>query len=145
MDLPARVMGPWPVQPRTTASICSQVFPQISCSERPFEAIESEVRSTRELANHLGITGNGLSALDVMRELSERVSPELGISLRELKIERRSLLARGHSQDLSSVDRMRKALAQVEAFEDVRLTDVQTDPRRGGKTFSLTIKFREGT
>jgi hypothetical protein len=103
------------------------------------------VRSTRELANHLGITGNGLSALEVMRELSERIAPELDISLRELKIERRNLLARGHSKDLVSVDRMKEALSQFEWFEDVRFTDVQTDPRRGGKTFSLTIKFREGT
>ena len=127
------------------ATICAQVFPQLSCGDASFDAIESEVRTTRELADHLGITGNGLSALDVMRELSERVSPELGISLRELKIERRSLLARGRSKDLGSVDRMREALARVESFEDVRLTNVQTDPRRGGKTFSLMIKFREGT
>ena len=127
------------------ATICSQTFPQVSCGEQPFEVIESEVRSTRELANHLGVTGSGLSALDVMRELSERVSPELGISLRELKIERRSLLARGRSKDLRSVDQMREALTRVESFQDVRLTDVQTDPRSGGKTFSLMIKFREGT
>ena len=127
------------------ATICAQTFPQVACSEQPFEAIEIQVRFKRELANHLGITGSGLSALEVMRELSERVSPELGISLRELKIERRSLLARGHSRDLRSVDQMREALTHVESFQDVRLTDVQTDSRSGGKTFSLMIKFREGT
>jgi type IV pilus assembly protein PilM len=126
-------------------TICTQTFPDAACAPNPFQRIENEVRSTRELANHLGVTGNGLSALEVMRELSGRIAPELNISLRELKIERRSLLARGYSKDLVSVDRMKEALSQFEWFEDVRFTDVQTDPRRGGKTFSLTIKFREGT
>ena len=123
--------------------ICAQTFPDADCAAEPYQTFAREVRATRELANHLGVTGNGLSALEVLRELSERILPGLDISLRELKIERRSVLARGHSKDLRSVDRMKEALARFEWFEEVRLTDVQTDPRRGGKTFSLMIKFRE--
>jgi len=123
--------------------ICEQTFPDADCATEPYQTFESEVRATRELANHLGVTGSGLSALEVLRELSERILPGLDISLRELKIERRSVLARGHSNNLRSVDRMKESLARFEWFEEVRLTDVQTDPRRGGKTFSLMIKFRE--
>ena len=49
------------------ATICAQTFSGTLCTQAPFKALEPEVRSTREVANHLGVTGNGLSALEVMR------------------------------------------------------------------------------
>jgi type II secretory pathway component PulL len=109
----------------------------------PFSAMETRVRETRDLANHLGVTGNGLSALEVLREISARIPPDLEVALTELNIERRTIQARGHALDFESVDRIRSDLSQYEEFADVRLTDVVTDPRRGGKSFNLTIRFLE--
>lgn len=109
----------------------------------PFASMEQRVRETRDLANHLGVTGNGLSALEVLREISARIPPDLEVALTELNIERRTIQARGHARDFESVDRIRADLSQYEEFADVRLTDVVTDPRLGGKSFNLTIRFLE--
>jgi len=117
--------------------------------ERPpngdaFAALEAKTRETRELAAHLGVTGLGLSALEVLRELSARIPEGLEISLNELNVERRAIQARGHARDFESVDKVRAELARFEWFADVRLTDVVSDARTGGKSFNLTIRLADG-
>lgn len=111
----------------------------------PFDAMELRTRETRALANHLGVTGNGLSALEVLRELSAKIPAELDVGLTELNIERHTIQARGRAKDFESVDRVRAELAGHAWFDDVRLTDVVTDPRRGGKSFNLQIRLSEGS
>lgn len=107
----------------------------------PARALEAELRETRELANHLGVTGSGPSVLEVLRRLSARIPPALEVGLSELRLERHSLSAKGHSPDFVSVDRVRAELEREPLFREVELSDVVNEPRRGGKSFSLTIRF----
>jgi general secretion pathway protein L len=111
----------------------------------PFAAMESRARTTRELAAHLGVTGSGLSALEVLREISARIPADLEVALDEVKVERFGVEARGYAKDFESVDRVRAELAGYEGFRNVRLTNVVTDPRRGGKSFNVTIRLEDGT
>jgi type IV pilus assembly protein PilM len=110
-----------------------------------FAALEQRARETRELASHLGVADHGLSALEVLRELSSRIPAELDVSLTELAVERRTIQARGYAKDFEAVDKVRAELARYEYFADVRLTDVVSDPRSGGKTFNLTVRLAEET
>ena len=120
-------------------------FPDAGASDNPFAALEAETRETRTLASHLGVTGSGLSALEVLRVMSERIPSDLEVALTELKIERRTIQARGYAADFESVDRIRSVLSSYEAFQDVRLSDVVSNPRSGGKSFNLIIRLAEGT
>ena len=88
-----------------------------------------------------GSMGGGISILEVLRLISERIPPDLDISLSDLRLERHSVRAKGFSPDFESVDRVRNELQRVPAFEQVVRSDVVNVPRRGGKSFSLTIKF----
>jgi type IV pilus assembly protein PilM len=126
-------------------TVCEQTFPRASCETNTYQVMKDELRTTRELAEHLGVTSSGLSALDVLRELSERIPVSLDVSLSEVKIERHSLLIRGHAKDLESVGRMKRALATFELFESVPDPSTQRDARQGGQSFSLTIKFQEAS
>ena len=67
------------------------------------------------------------------------------MALTELNIERRTIQARGYAADFESVDRIRSVLSSYQAFQDVRLSDVVSNPRSGGKSFNLTIRLAEGT
>ena len=97
---------------------------------------------TRDLAEHLGVTHAGLSALDVLRGISERLPPDLRVVLTELNLEPRSIQARGYARDFESAGRVRSELERLDWAEEVRLTDVVTDARTGGKTFNLAIRVR---
>ncbi|MFQ5515643.1 MAG: pilus assembly protein PilM [Myxococcota bacterium] len=130
---------------RSLESACLAVAPDAHCSEDPYAALEERLRTTREIASHLGVTGRGLSMLELVREISERIPPNLDVSLSELKIERHNLQLRGHATDLRSVGSMTKALREYEPFANVPDPSTVQDPRRGGVTFSLTIKLKDPT
>ena len=123
------------------ASIYTQVFPDAQPSNAPLEALETRAAETRELAAHLGVTGKGLSVLEILRQISTLTSESLEISLDELSIERQSIVARGHSADFVSADQLKAELSKFDGFQRVLVTDVKTDTRRGGKTFTVSIKL----
>jgi len=123
------------------ASIYAQVFPDAQPSDVPLEALEKRAAETRELAAHLGVTGKGLSVLEILRQISTLASESLEISIDELSIERQSIVARGHSADFVSADQLKAELSKFDGFQRVLVTDVKTDARRGGKTFTVSIRL----
>ncbi len=122
---------------------CGSLFPQVDCSTDPFETMQEQLRSTREIADHLGVSSDGLSALDLLRELSTRIPASLSVSLTELKIERRQIQLRGHADNNSTVGEMTQALRSFEWFQNVPDPSTVRDPRQGGVTFTLTITLQE--
>ncbi len=121
--------------------IYTQVFPEAMPSGQPLEDLETRAAETRELAAHLGVTGKGLSVLEILRQISSLTSESLEISLDELSIERQSIVARGHSADFVSADQLKAELSKFDGFQRVLVTDVKTDTRRGGKTFTVSIRL----
>lgn len=125
------------------ASILTQVFPGSEPGPDPMQTLETKAAETRKLAAHLGVTGKGLSVLEILRQISALTPQSLEISLDELSIERQSVSARGHTADFVSADQLKAELSKFEGFRRVLVTDVKTDPRRGGKTFSVSIKLSD--
>ncbi len=127
----------------TLVGIFLQAFPDASPTASPLTELEQRVSDTRDLADHLGVTHTDLSALEVIRAISERLPPALGVVLTEVNVEPRTIQARGYATDFESAGRVRTELQKLEWVDEVRLTDVVTDARRGGKTFNLAIRVRE--
>ena len=123
------------------ASILTQTFPDAQPGSDPLKVFETRAAETRALAAHLGVTGKGLSVLEILRQISTLTPESLEISLDELAIERQSIVARGHSSDFVSADQLKAELSKFEGFQRVLVTDVKTDPRRGGKTFTVSIRL----
>jgi len=123
------------------ASILKQTFPAAEPGADPLKTFESKAAETRALAAHLGVTGKGLSVLEILRQISALTPESLDVSFDELSIERQSVSARGHSTDFVSADQLKADLAKYEGFQRVLVTDVKTDARRGGKTFTVSIRL----
>jgi general secretion pathway protein L len=109
----------------------------------PIAALEARAAETRALAAHLGVTGKGLSVLEILRQMSLLTPPGLDVAFDELTIERQSIVARGHTSDFVSADQLKAELSKFPGFQRVLVTDVKTDTRRGGKTFTVTIRIGE--
>jgi len=122
-------------------SIEAQVFPDAPPSDAPLAALETHAAETRELASHLGVTGKGLSVLEILRQIATLTPESLDVSFDELSIERQSVVARGHSSDFVSADSLKAELSKFDGFQRVLVTDVKTDARRGGKTFTVSIRL----
>ncbi|HKC49638.1 MAG TPA: hypothetical protein VKF60_02510, partial [Myxococcota bacterium] len=123
------------------ASILTQTFPDAQPGKDPLKVFETRAAETRALAAHLGVTGKGLSVIEILRQISTLTPESLEISLDELSIERQSIVARGHSADFVSADQLKAELSKFDGFQRVLVTDVKTDPRRGGKTFTVSIRL----
>ena len=123
------------------ASIFTQTFPDAQPGKDPLKAFEARAAETRALAAHLGVTGKGLSVLEILRQISTLTPESLDVSFDELSIERQSIVARGHSADFVSADQLKAELSKFDGFQRVLVTDVKTDPRRGGKTFTVSIRL----
>ena len=123
------------------AQFYSEIFPQEQKPRNPTRAFEEKLREARDLASDLGVMGGGVSVLEVLRQISERIPPDLDVSRYALRLERHSVRARGYSPDFESVDKVRQELEKVAVFASVVLSDVVNVPRRSGKSFALPIKF----
>jgi type IV pilus assembly protein PilM len=123
------------------SSILAQTFPGTDPGADPLKTFEAKAAETRALAAHLGVTGKGLSVLEILRQISALTPESLDVSLDELSIERQSIVARGHSADFVSADQLKAELSKFDGFQRVLVTDVKTDPRRGGKTFTVSIRL----
>jgi hypothetical protein len=124
------------------ARLHAEALPKLPVPADPLAGLEKQWTDTEQLATHLGVTGGGTSPLDVLREISAALPPELEVSLEELRIERNSIKARGVTQDFRTVDRVKEELSKVAVFKDVTAGNVQNRQRAAGVTFDLTIDLR---
>ncbi len=130
---------------QTIFSIHRQTFPTSRATGNFMQAMETEYGRARELADHLGVTGRGLTILDALGEISTRVPAALDITFDELRIDSKNITGRGHTPDFVSADQLRRELSQIDGFGRVLVSDVATDSRRGGKSFTLKIRLEEGS
>ncbi|MBW2280271.1 MAG: pilus assembly protein PilM [Deltaproteobacteria bacterium] len=121
--------------------IYAQILPGKAVPSDPLAELRAELGEARELAAHLGVTGGGLSVLELLRLVTPAFPENHDVRLVELRIERHTIRAQGVSRTYESLDRVREKLAGVEAFSDVTLSDVARIPKTPAQRFSLTIEL----
>ena len=122
------------------ARLYQEAFPKEPLPSNPLAALRQHITETRERAEFLGAYGKLQSALDLLREISQRIPADLEVDFDELNIDRRVIRIKVHAPNFEAVDRITNALSGEEAFRDTRVAgDIQNDKRRGGVTFSLNI------
>jgi general secretion pathway protein L len=126
-----------------TAALYEQAFPGRPVPENVLGAMRTAVQEAHGRADLLGVYAGNLSALDILAEISSRVPANLPVIFEELNIDRRTIRIRGHTQRFENVDRLRAELAEFAPFSQIRVSEIQSDARRGGKTFNLTISLGE--
>jgi type IV pilus assembly protein PilM len=128
---------------RQLSSLYAQAFPGQSAPANVGVAMRDAVRSARERADALGVYRGNLSALDLLSEISARVPPDLEVVFEELSIDRQVVHIRGYSKSFEGVDRLRTELAKFEPFSQIQVSEIQSDQRHGGKSFSVTISMTQ--
>jgi type IV pilus assembly protein PilM len=118
-----------------------QVFPGEAVAEDPMKSFMDRYNETKALADHLGVTGTGASPLEMLRLISNAIPAELDVSLTDLRIEQKSIRARGFAPDAGAANQIEQALRQIEIFPTVTIGDLNRDPGGGGFTFNLTIEL----
>jgi general secretion pathway protein L len=126
-----------------TAALYEQAFPDRPLPDNVPAAMRTAVQDAHGRADLLGVYAGNLSALDILAELSARIPENLPVIFEELNIDRQTIRIRGHTERFENVDRLRAELEGFAPFSQIRVSEIQSDARRGGKTFNLTISLGE--
>ena len=102
-------------------------------------AMRDALKSAHDRADFLGVYASNLSALDILTELSVRVPPEVDVVFEEVGIDPHVVRIRGYSKSFEAVEKLKTELARLPGFSQVQVSEIQTDERRGGKSFSVTL------
>jgi general secretion pathway protein L len=102
-------------------------------------AMREAVKSAHDRADFLGVYAGNLSALDILSELSARVPADLDVVFEEVGIDPNVVRIRGYSKSFEAVERLKTELSKLDGFSQVQMSEIQTDARRGGKSFSVTL------
>ena len=103
--------------------------------------LREAVRAANDRAEFLGVYRGNLSALDVLTEISKRVPPDLDIVFEELSIDRQTVRMRVYAKSFEAADRLGAELAKFAPFAQARIGAIETDRKRGGKRFNVTISL----
>ncbi|MFP8880991.1 MAG: PilN domain-containing protein, partial [Myxococcota bacterium] len=123
------------------AVLYEQIFPGKAMPSNATAALQNEVRSAGERAEFLGVYRGNLSALDLLEEVSKRVPPDLDVLFEELIIDRQIIRMRVYAKSFEAADRLGAELAKFPPFAKARIGAIETDKKRGGKRFTVTINL----
>jgi hypothetical protein len=119
----------------------TQLFPGESLPRSVIPALREKVRSANERAEFLGVYRGNLSALDLLTEISKLVPEDLDLVFDELSIDRQIVRMRVYAKSFEAADRLGADLAKFPPFSRARIGAIETDPKRGGKRFNVTISL----
>jgi hypothetical protein len=126
---------------RLVAESYAQVHPGRPPPVDVAAAMREAVREAESRADFLGVYGGNLSALDVLTELAVRVPEEIDIVVEDLRIDGSAVRIRGFARNVQALDRLEAELGRFGPFAQVKVSDIQDEPRRGGYTFQLAISL----
>jgi type IV pilus assembly protein PilM len=114
-------------------------FPGQSPPDNVLAALREAVKSANDRADFLGVYASNLSALDILSQLSDSVPKDLDVVFEEVGIDPNVVRIRGYSKSFEDVERLKTELSKLDAFSQIQMSEIQTDTRRGGKSFSVTL------
>lgn len=118
-----------------------EAIPGQALSGNPLTALRAAVDDANRRAEFLGVYRGNLSALDLLNEISARVPADLDIVLEELSIDRQTVRLRVFASSFEAADRLGAELQKFDPFANARIGAIETDKKRGGKRFNVTISL----
>jgi Tfp pilus assembly PilM family ATPase len=119
----------------------TEVFPGQALPQNPLTALREEITSASSRAEFLGVYRGNLSALDLLTEISKLVPKNLDVVFDELSIDRQIIRMQVYATSFESADRLGAELAKFPPFAQARIGSIESDPKRGGKRFDVTISL----
>ena len=119
----------------------TEAFPGQALPRNPLAALRKEITSATARADFLGVYRGNLSALDLLTEISRLIPKKLDVVFDELSIDRQIIRMRVYAKSFESADRLGAVLKKFPPFAQARIGSIESDPKRGGKRFDVTISL----
>jgi len=124
---------------REMKDVYRQTFPDAKSTADPLRQMRTKVD---EAQKKFGVLGNGSSALDVMKSVTEGIPKEVRVSFQEFILEGGLLKLSGEASSFESIDKMKAELLKAEAIADVQVQDSRMGVDNKVK-FRFDIKLKQ--
>jgi len=119
--------------------IYRQTFPNARPAADPVRQLKI---SLDEAKKKFGVLGSGLSALDIMKAVTEGIPKEVRVNFQEFLLEGDRLKFAGEVASFESVDKMKAELQKSGSFDDVQVQDTRMGVDNKVK-FRVEIKLKQ--
>jgi Tfp pilus assembly PilM family ATPase len=119
----------------------TELFPGESLPQNTITALRGKLQSASKRAEFLGVYRGNLSALDLLTKISVLVPEDLDLIFDELSIDREVVRMQVFAKSFEAADRLGADLAKFPPFARARIGAIETDAKRGGKRFNVTISL----
>jgi general secretion pathway protein L len=119
-------------------TIFSETLPEVSRIENPVPQLQAEINLLKEGGNGLRI-GNGLRVLDLLAEISERITPASRVHLTLMVLDERGVRLKGITDTFNTVDTVKKGLEKSPYFHAVTISSASLAPKGDEVVFELKI------
>jgi hypothetical protein len=123
------------------ARLYSEALPGQPVPSSALGGLRDAVQSASERAEFLGVYRGNMSALDLLAEVSKHVPSDLELVFEEVNIDRQVIRIKVYAKSFEAADRLGAELAKFGPFAQTRIGSIETDRKRGGKRFSVTISL----
>jgi hypothetical protein len=101
-----------------------------------------ELKGEPLLLSEVGV--EGMSALDLMREVTLRIPEEVPVDVRDLVISKGRVAITGETDSFESVDKIKAGLQKFMGFKQVALTHAKVGAKGDKVEFKFSISMGEG-
>lgn len=120
-----------------TKSIFMETFPDTRKIVDPYQQMSVKVKS---LMQNQGVDSDKGLVLDILKEISLKIKPEIDITLTSLTILPDEIQLHGEATSFDLAETARKALSESKLFSDVKVDSVNSDSKTGKVVFKLNLK-----
>ena len=119
-------------------AIYHQAVPDAKNAADPVRMLKSSLDEARK---KFGVLGTGISALDVMKAVTDGIPKEVRVAFQEFNLEGDRLKLQGEAASFESVDKIKAELLKSELFSEVTVLDTRMGADNKVK-FRLDIKMK---
>ena len=125
--------------------VFTTTLPEVKNIVNEVQQLRSEIQEAKKgsLA-FLEAGGEGMSMLDLMREVTVRIPGDVKVDVKDLVIDRGRIAITGETDSFESVDKIRAGLQGFEGFKRVGLTHAKVGAKGEKVEFKCSISMDEG-
>lgn len=121
-------------------SVFTQTFPDINNIVSEIDQLKAKLKEEQAKATaYGGSIGAQLSALDLLRELSSRISKDTKVDVSELIVDQDAVRLSGETDSFDSVDNLKKGLERSPYFKEVKINNAKVGTSEKIVEFRISI------
>jgi general secretion pathway protein L len=123
---------------RQMAAVLKESFPEVQKITDPFQQMQISLQDLKKATALAGENRTAPRAIDVLKNLSESIPPEVAVVIERLVIGPEAVTIAGTTAGFNAVDDIKGRLERIPGFKKVTINSANTD--RSGKEVNFQLK-----